>query len=44
MGPKNFIRIVFQTTMGMLQIPSKFVESFDPILGKITGNTNTRCS
>jgi hypothetical protein len=43
-GPENFIGIIFQPTLGLLQIPSKFVDSFGPIPGKITVLTNTGCS
>jgi hypothetical protein len=43
-GPENFIRIIFQPTLGMLPIPSKLIDGFGLILGKITVLTNTGCS
>jgi hypothetical protein len=43
-GLKNFIQTIFQSTLGMLQIPSKFIDSFGPIPWKITILTNTGCS
>jgi hypothetical protein len=44
MGPARFLHIIFKRTMGMLPIPTKFVEWFGPIPGKITVITNTRCN
>jgi hypothetical protein len=33
-GPEKFICIIFERTMGMLPIPSKFVEWLVPMLGR----------
>jgi hypothetical protein len=43
-GLENFICIIFQQIIDMLQIPSIFFNSFGPILWKITILTNTGCS
>jgi hypothetical protein len=44
MAPEIFLGIIFEWTLGMLHIPSKFVEWFGPIPGKTTVLINTGCS
>jgi hypothetical protein len=41
-GPENFLCVIFEWTLGMLPIPSKFIKWFGPIYGKIAVLTNTR--
>jgi hypothetical protein len=41
MGPESFVHIIFEHTLGMLPIPSKSVEYFGSISGKITVLVNT---
>ncbi|KAK1682840.1 hypothetical protein QYE76_043688 [Lolium multiflorum] len=43
-GTQHFLRIIFQPTLGQLQIPSTFIYRFGPIPSNIVVCSNTGCS